>query len=64
VTAPSSAPPTPWDVAAFTGPGETRLVLSRTTDPSVGRPASLEEIVLGYLSSARASGADAAAWAA
>jgi ABC-2 type transport system ATP-binding protein len=57
------APSTPWDVATFTGTRETRLVLSRTSDPLVGRAASLEEIVLGYLSSARASG-DAAAWAA
>jgi len=64
VAAPSAAPPTPWDVAGFTGPGDTRLVLSRTSDPTVGRAASLEEIVLGYLSSGRASGADAAPWAA
>jgi ABC-2 type transport system ATP-binding protein len=54
----------PGEVATFAGPGGIRLVLVRTADPAVGRPASLEEIVLGYLSSARDSSGDAAAWAA
>jgi ABC-2 type transport system ATP-binding protein len=52
------------EVATFAGPGGARLTLVRTADPSTGRAASLEEIVLGYLSSARASSGDAAAWAA
>ncbi|MFI5261540.1 MAG: ABC transporter ATP-binding protein [Candidatus Limnocylindrales bacterium] len=52
------------EVATFAGPGSTRLTLVRTADQSVGRAASLEEIVLGYLSSARASSTGANAWAA
>ncbi len=56
--------PLPGEVATFAGPAGARLALVRTPDGSVGRAASLEEIVLGYLSSARVSSADAAAWAA
>lgn len=63
-TVAAPAVPIPGEVATFAGPGEARLTLVRTADPSVGRAASLEEIVLGYLSSARASSGDTAAWAA
>ncbi|HTS15604.1 MAG TPA: ABC transporter ATP-binding protein [Candidatus Sulfotelmatobacter sp.] len=56
--------PLAGEVATFAGPAAARLTLVRTADPSVGRAASLEDIVLGYLSSARASSGDAAAWVA
>ena len=64
IVATETGSPTAGEVATFAGPGGLRLTLVRTADPSTGRAASLEEIVLGYLSSARASSGDAAAWAA
>jgi ABC-2 type transport system ATP-binding protein len=60
----AAAAPLRGEVATFAGPAGARLTLVRTADPSAGRAASLEEIVLGYLSSARVSSGDAAAWAA
>jgi ABC-2 type transport system ATP-binding protein len=64
IVASGAGSPIAGEVATFAGPAASRLTLVRTADPSVGRVASLEEIVLGYLSSARASSGDAAAWAA
>jgi len=64
IVAAGAGSPIAGEVATFAGPGDTRPVLARTADPAVGRSASLEEIVLGYLSSARTSSGDAAAWAA
>jgi ABC-2 type transport system ATP-binding protein len=54
----------PGTVAAFAAPGGERLVLCRSSDGTAGREATLEEIVLGYLSSARAPGGEGARWAA
>ena len=46
----------PGSVATFAGPAGERLTLVRRTEPAGGdrlRPASLEEVVLGYLASGR-----------
>jgi ABC-2 type transport system ATP-binding protein len=51
-------------IGSFGGPGGERLTLLRQESPSVGtglRPASLEEVVLGYLASGRAIPGEAAA---
>ena len=40
-------------VAKFPGPGRARHVLIRSTDASIGRPGSLEEVVIGYLALGR-----------
>jgi ABC-2 type transport system ATP-binding protein len=40
-------------VAPFPGQGRARHVLIRTTDASVGRPGTLEEVVMGYLALGR-----------
>jgi ABC-2 type transport system ATP-binding protein len=48
----------PGSVATFAGPVGERLTLVRRAEPAGGdglRPASLEEVVLGYLSSGRGS---------
>ena len=36
-------------VARFPGQGNARHLLVRSTNPAVGRPGSLEEVVIGYL---------------
>ena len=56
----------PGSVATFAGPAGERLTLVRRAEPAGGdglRPASLEEVVLGYLASSRgpAAGAERAA---
>jgi ABC-2 type transport system ATP-binding protein len=51
-------------IGSFGGPGGERLTLLRTESPSAGpalRPATLEEVVLGYLASGRALPGEAAA---
>jgi ABC-2 type transport system ATP-binding protein len=51
-------------IGSFGGPGGERLTLLHADSPSVGaslRPASLEEVVLGYLASSRATPGEAAA---
>jgi ABC-2 type transport system ATP-binding protein len=51
-------------IGSFGGPGGERLTLLRTKSPSAGaslRPATLEEVVLGYLASGRALPGEAAA---
>jgi hypothetical protein len=51
-------------IGSFGGPGGERLTLLRSESPSAGadlRPASLEEVVLGYLASGRALPGEAAA---
>jgi ABC-2 type transport system ATP-binding protein len=51
-------------IGSFGGPGGERLTLLRVESPSAGpnlRPASLEEVVLGYLASGRALPGEAAA---
>lgn len=51
-------------VASFADPAGERLTLVRRTagrDAEAGRPATLEEVVLGYLASGRATAAEAAA---
>ena len=40
-------------VAKFPGEGKARHVLVRTNDPSVGRAASLEEVIVGFLALGR-----------
>jgi ABC-2 type transport system ATP-binding protein len=40
-------------VARFPGQGSSRHLLVRSTDPSIGRPGSLEEVVIGYLALGR-----------
>ena len=52
----------PGAVATFAGPAGERLTLVRRADPAGGdglRPATLEEVVLGYLSSGRGAPASA-----
>jgi len=50
-------------VGSFSGPAGERLTLLRTATPTetTARPASLEEVVLGYLASGRTSPSGAAA---
>jgi len=51
-------------IGSFGGPGGERLTLLRQESPAVGsnaRPASLEEVVLGYLASSRSMPGEAAA---
>jgi ABC-2 type transport system ATP-binding protein len=40
-------------VSTFPGPGKARHLLVRSTDPTIGRPGSLEEVVIGYLALGR-----------
>ena len=59
-----AAPPTGETVGSFGGPAGERLTLVRTATPTgttTTRPASLEEVVLGYLASGRTSPSGAAA---
>jgi ABC-2 type transport system ATP-binding protein len=59
-----AAPPAGETVGSFGGPAGERLTLVRTaaaTETSTTRPASLEEVVLGYLASGRMSPSGAAA---
>ena len=44
-------------VARFPGKGNARHTLVRSTDPAVGRPGSLEEVVIGYLALGRRAAA-------
>ena len=59
-----AAPSDATAIGSFGGPGGERLTLLRTTTPietTTMRPASLEEVVLGYLASGRTSPSGAAA---
>jgi hypothetical protein len=54
----------PGDVVApFSGPAGEQLVLVRTAAKAGARPATLEEVVLGYLSAGRATETAESGWA-
>lgn len=54
----------PWAIGAFAGPAGERLVLIAADSASGGRPATLEEIVLGHLAAGRALEVADSGWAA